>query len=1391
MCEDAIINSNLGKACNQLAGIDLQPYLSNCILDVTMMLGNPTFVQDAVNAMQVACAEQAGQDLSTYIEGPDGTMIPNPAITNLLCPNSCSGHGTCTNGACTCDEGFLTADCSFDSSKPAKITSLVPSKCDSQFPKSCPSAISVNGDNLLKSDNLVCKFGDTVTNATFISAGQILCALPTVTSGALDVYQLAVSISNDGSKFSTEAMKFTWFDSVCNVCDNAGTCQANPESCVIGGACYRKDTLDADNRCMSCQPSVSTSAWSYTYADTVACGPHFEQSIYDINMLDVTNANTALLTVHAGNALVDADSTNKITYAIESGPNGLLAINADTGLISAVKNVDASTIDFQKFDARTLITATDSHGNVDSASVLLSFQGTNRAPYFDEASYTFTIKENSDVHVIGAVSATDPNAGEADAAEFGWDKITFTWLYQEVGFGDYFAIDSDTGAISNTRTIDYEAKSSYSLKARAKDGGGMFAAVSVTINVENVNEAPTSVTIDTATIAENNQAGAVVGTLSTVDPDQGDTHTYALLSTGTPFSVVGDKLVASSALDFETKSSYTLSIQATDAGSLSTTASITVTVTDVNEAPAAPTLSNAADGVTLSGLTLTVSEVFPVMTPLATVSATDVDADQEVSCGIVGASNFEISGNQLILTRLLDFETATSVTFKMACSDNSVPSQTSPVVSVSVTVLSGNESGQDLTLVDDVTVPEDSQAGFVVGKVSAVDPDSDAGSLSFATASNSPFAISAAAPECVAFGTTGAKKCTATLVVRGALDFETRPVESVEITMTDNHGLTSVGTVSVKIGDVNEAPVGIDLSSNMVVEGAAAGTVVGSVIVIDNDASPATYTVTLTNSASGRFALRTASARRTSTTAYELVVADGSRIDYETASQLTVTMSVYDNAAPSVVKSFDVAVTVADRPMTPAFDATTVSQDLAVGRRVGVLSVAALDRSDLTPIYKLAGANASVFSLVADTTTRTANVMLAKSLVGAPLNDLEFIAVVVFENDAMPPVEATFTMSVIIAIQMPIFDHKVYLTDDASLGSVVATATAVNDNLLDLTYSISSVVPPKGTQLFSIDAATGVITTAVVPSSVKIINGVFTVTVKATSSSSSTTVGVMVQITDNCFVVFGGQPMCSGAGQCSDAFLSHTCNCNPGFSGAECENIDLNFGGPSASSSNGVSSSSVAGIVVGCLAAIVIVVIIVLVVQRKRAQKQNPIGAVDSEAQAVVFNGAFAGEVVYDQPIMTPAAGQLMLDGQDNPLYSWYRPHMTRQECEDYLAGLGEGAFVVRESSFTPGWHMLAVKTGNTIVHERIKLNADGTYQMLPSSNTNQPAFRGLPDMVEHYASCKRSGMNFALAMDNPLYDNHLLHETPRDVRPVAETQEADAPNVPMRERDAVNAADC
>ena len=165
-------------------------------------------------------------------------------------------------------------------------------------------------------------------------------------------------------------------------------------------------------------------------------------------------------------------------------------------------------------------------------------------------------------------------------------------------------------------SADYETKNSYSVTVTATDAAGAVFAQSFAITVTDINETPTTIALS-ATAIDENAAGDVVGTLSTSDVDAGDTHAYALSGTDADsFEVVNGqlKLKDSVTADYETQSSYSVTVTATDSGSLTTTQDFTVNVTNLND----------NDPVITSNSLISMEEN---SNSVITVTATDADGD--------------------------------------------------------------------------------------------------------------------------------------------------------------------------------------------------------------------------------------------------------------------------------------------------------------------------------------------------------------------------------------------------------------------------------------------------------------------------------------------------------------------------------------------------------------------------------------------------------------------------------------------------------------------------------------------------------------------------------------------------------------------------------------------
>lgn len=188
------------------------------------------------------------------------------------------------------------------------------------------------------------------------------------------------------------------------------------------------------------------------------------------------------------------------------------------------------------------------------------------APEFSSAS-SFTVAENSTS--VGTLVASDPD-GDAVVYDIG-------------GFGaSAFSVNSSTGALSFRTAPDYESKQSYSLIAIASDGVNSTTQA-LTVTVTNLNDlTPIITSPDTYNAAENQTS---VGNVTATDGD-GDTIAFSLTEDSTGMLEIDSSTGAitfSSAPDYESDPTiYTATVIASD-GTNSSSNSITVNVTDVDE----------------------------------------------------------------------------------------------------------------------------------------------------------------------------------------------------------------------------------------------------------------------------------------------------------------------------------------------------------------------------------------------------------------------------------------------------------------------------------------------------------------------------------------------------------------------------------------------------------------------------------------------------------------------------------------------------------------------------------------------------------------------------------------------------------------------------------------
>jgi hypothetical protein len=172
---------------------------------------------------------------------------------------------------------------------------------------------------------------------------------------------------------------------------------------------------------------------------------------------------------------------------------------------------------------------------------------------------------------VGTLSTVDPDAGN-----------TFTYtLVSGDGSTDNASFTLDGAALKTAAVFNYETKSSYSIRVRSTDQGGLWTENAFTVSVTDVNEAPV-VNAQSLAVPVSATVGTIVGTVAATDPDAGEVLSYVITAgnTGGAFAIdsaTGELTVADpGALDPATTPIFNLAVEVTDSGSLSDTATITV-----------------------------------------------------------------------------------------------------------------------------------------------------------------------------------------------------------------------------------------------------------------------------------------------------------------------------------------------------------------------------------------------------------------------------------------------------------------------------------------------------------------------------------------------------------------------------------------------------------------------------------------------------------------------------------------------------------------------------------------------------------------------------------------------------------------------------------------------
>jgi len=562
-----------------------------------------------------------------------------------------------------------------------------------------------------------------------------------------------------------------------------------------------------------------------------------------------------------------------------------------------------------------------------------------------------------------------------------------------------------------------------------------------TVSVSFANATPTDIFITSLEVVESAELGTIIGTVSSEDANSEDTHSYSLIAgvgdtDNGSFNISDNELQLNTALDYETKTSYTVRIQTDDDNGGLFEKQFTISVVDEND----ETPQFIADAISL-----------PENEPLQaiyTVTATDNDispAFKVLNYSLTGGNEeakFSIHPTDGVISLIsaLDYEATTLYELEVSVTDG---------INTGINIITINvtDENDETPTVTGATIQllETTLPGEEVWDVVATDTDA-----------NSTFTYS------ITNGNTGSafeiNPTTGTITVANSLDYETTTAYTLEVSVSDAINI-GIGTIQINLVDVNDEAPQVEDAAVSINETTVLNTAIHTITATDDDANTTFSYSIVSGNTNSSFGINTNTG----------VIQVLTSLDFENIATYYLTVAANDGIQTSTAVITISIIDENDEVPTVINQDLTVSEIEVIGFSVTDITANDADANSTFTYYITTGNEDGKFSI----NMNTGEVLLADLLnyevtsqytLGIRVNDGinnglgEIVINVQAVNDEFP--------SVVSAI--------VNLDELAIFGQIVHTMVATDpDGGAVLTYSI---IGGNTDNAFNIDSDHGTVT---------------------------------------------------------------------------------------------------------------------------------------------------------------------------------------------------------------------------------------------------------------------------------------------------------------------------
>src|SRR5690554_2034997 len=552
------------------------------------------------------------------------------------------------------------------------------------------------------------------------------------------------------------------------------------------------------------------------------------------------------------------------------------------------------------------------------ATMTVNLTAVNDAPTI-AAGQSFNIEENKSVNsTVGTVKAIDVDGDTLTFKVLGFTALKADSTADTITV-DYFNFNS-SGLITTKVVLDFETMPHlYRYQVEVSDGELTDTAF-VYINLLDVNEAPIVKNAE-FDIEENDNPNKVLGSIEASDVDAADTVlSYSISGEDSQYFKIdaktGQLSVNNTVFDYEDSipNVFTFSVIVTDnvlgsaKSTLSDTATVTVTVLDVNDAP------------TVEGAEFDIEENNNPNLILDTIKASDVDSGTVLTYSISGegSEHFVIdatTGQLSVNNTVFDYEDSkpNEFTFTVTVTDNGLQGKgpsLSATASIKITIIDTPEAPKFTQDKYEFDVEEEHEKNVLVGQVEATDEDTEDSELTYKILSSIVTNEGKLVDYFVIDSKTGEIRVKPGLI----LDYETHDhFYTLKVSVSDG-ALFDTTTVLIELIDINEAPIvkgaefEIDENNNPNLN-------LGKIEASDVDAGTV-LTYSISGEGSEYFVI--------DATTGQLSV-NNTVFDYEDSKPnvFTFTVTVTDNGlqgkGPSLSDTASIKITIIDIPEAPKF----------------------------------------------------------------------------------------------------------------------------------------------------------------------------------------------------------------------------------------------------------------------------------------------------------------------------------------------------------------------------------------------------------------------------------------------------------------------------------------